>query len=58
MSEMSSPPLTTIDVYKHKIAQNALHILLSRSGKKKCHTSIKTLIDGRLISRASVRKIG
>jgi LacI family transcriptional regulator len=57
MSEMSSPPLTTIDVYKHKIAQHALQILLSRQGSKPCHTSIKTVIGGRLIVRASVKNL-
>jgi len=57
MSEMSSPPLTTIDVYKHKIAQYALNILLRKQGSKPCVTAIKTLIDGRLISRASVRNL-
>ena len=54
MSEMSSPPLTTIDVYKHKIAQHALQILLSDQGAKSANTSIKTVIDGRLIIRSSV----
>ncbi|MDD3942110.1 MAG: LacI family DNA-binding transcriptional regulator [Sphaerochaetaceae bacterium] len=58
MSEMSSPPLTTIDVFKHKIAQYALNILLTGHGNKPCTTSVKTLIDGRLISRSSVRRIG
>ena len=57
MSEMSSPPLTTIDVYKHKIAQHALQILLSQQGSKPCHTSIKTVIDGRLIVRSSVKNL-
>jgi LacI family transcriptional regulator len=57
MSQMSSPPLTTIDVFTHKIGKNALNILLSGDMNRKCTTSIKTLIDGRLISRSSVKKM-
>jgi LacI family transcriptional regulator len=57
MSQMSSPPLTTIDVFTHKIGKNALNILLSGDANRNCMTSIKTLIDGRLISRSSVKRM-
>lgn len=57
MSEMSNPPLTTIDVYKECIALHALNILISLQGPQNYQKSVKTLIDGELISRSSVKKI-
>ena len=57
MSEMSNPPLTTIEVYKDRIAHHALNILISTQGTKSCPTSVKILVDGKLISRSSVKHL-
>ncbi|MFA7671678.1 MAG: LacI family DNA-binding transcriptional regulator [Sphaerochaetaceae bacterium] len=58
MSEMSNPPLTTIDVYKECIALHALNILISLKGAQNGYQkSVKTLVDGTLISRSSVKRL-
>ncbi len=54
MGSMVSPSLTTIDVSKHKIGQNALTMLLSKSKSNKCTSPMKTMIGGQLIERDSV----
>lgn len=57
MSEMSNPPLTTIDVYKEHIALHALNILISLQGTQNHQKSVKTVVDGALISRSSVKRL-
>jgi LacI family transcriptional regulator len=58
MASMVSPALTTIEVSQHKIGQNALTMLLSKSGHNECTSSMKTMIGGKLIERESVKQIG
>lgn len=57
MATMVSPALTSIDVSKHKIGQNALTMLLSKSGHNECSPPMKILIGGELVERDSVKKI-
>ncbi len=57
MDSMVSPALTSIDVSKHEIGQNALTMLLSKSEHNESTPPMKTMIGGRLIERESVKNI-
>ncbi|MDC7227806.1 MAG: LacI family DNA-binding transcriptional regulator [Spirochaetales bacterium] len=57
MSEMVSPPLTTIDVSKREIGRTALDMLLHKASREISPPPRKTMIGGRLIKRESVKKI-
>lgn len=57
MASMTSPALTSIDVSKHKIGQNALTMLLSKSEHNECTPPMKTMIGGKLIERDSVKTL-
>ncbi len=57
MATMVFPALTSIDVSKRKIGQNALTILLSKSEHNESAPPIKMLIGGELVERDSVRTL-
>ena len=56
MSSMTFPALTTIDVSKDRIGQNALKMLIERSSHKNAPPA-KVMVGGKLIVRNSVRDI-
>lgn len=55
-SQMSEPPITTIDVDTHKMADKAVQLLIKRICGIRTEREIIT-ISGRLIHKASVRNI-
>lgn len=57
MAAMSNPPLSTIDVSKHEMGKQALHLLLQRAASVKALPPMKLMVGGFLVERESVKRL-
>lgn len=58
MSRVCTPKLTTVAVDKDKMAQKAVEVILYRIDNKNAINPMTELINGRILCRDSVKKIG